>query len=282
MSGIPNANAVERALAILESLDSSRRGLNISELSRKLDIPKSSAHVIILTLERLGYVQKRKDSLNYSLGLRAYGFGLGMMKNLSISEVALPHMRVLVDEIRLPAHLAIPDGDQGVYIQKVDAPGLIKIDTYVGRRMDLHCTGVGKICLPMGRRTCSNELCAKQTYIRHTRNTITSPRQLMREVRRSEIWVMPSTMKKRNSRYDASPCRSPSDRTICRSSLRSGHDGADSAGLVESMAERLKHTAKAISAACPGRGWLLSPSRASVRLSGRRSYAFAFLNCLTI
>ena len=73
-----------------------------------------------------------------------------MMKNLSMAEIAVPHMRVLVDEIRLPAHLAVPDGDQGVYIQKVDAPGLIKIDTYVGRRMDLHCTGVGKVILAYG------------------------------------------------------------------------------------------------------------------------------------
>jgi DNA-binding IclR family transcriptional regulator len=150
MASIPNATAVERALAILECLDSSRRGLNISEISRKLNIPKSSAHVIILTLERLGYVQKKADSLNYGLGLRAYGLGMGMMKNLSISDVAVPHMRVLVDELRLPAHLAVPDGDQGVYIQKVDAPGLIKIDTYVGRRMDLHCTGVGKVILAFG------------------------------------------------------------------------------------------------------------------------------------
>lgn len=184
MSDIPNANAVERALAILEVLDNSRRGLNISELSRKLAIPKSSAHVIILTLERLGYVQKRGDSLNYSLGLRAYGLGLGMMKNLSISEVALPHMRVLVDQLQLPAHLAIPDGDQGVYIQKADAPGLIKIDTYVGRRMDLHCTGVGKILLSFGPPELLERTLAKPAYIRHTRNTITSPRQLMREVAR--------------------------------------------------------------------------------------------------
>ena len=73
MSDIPHATAVERALSILECLDNSRRGLNISEISRKLDIPKSSAHVIMLTLERLGYVQKKPDSLNYSLGLRAYG-----------------------------------------------------------------------------------------------------------------------------------------------------------------------------------------------------------------
>ena len=182
MSGIPNANAVERALAILEALDNSRRGLNISELSRKLAIPKSSTHVIMLTLERLGYVQKRGDSLNYSLGLRAYGLGLGMMKNLSIGEVALPHMRALVDQLRLPAHLAVSDGDQGVYIQKVDAPGLIKIDTYVGRRMDLHCTGVGKILLAYGPPDLLERVLSKQAYIRHTRNTITSPRQLMREV----------------------------------------------------------------------------------------------------
>ena len=75
-----NASSVERALAILECLDSSRRGLNNGELGRKLGIPKSSAHVIMLTLERLGYVRKKDDSLHYSLGLKAYGLGRGLMK----------------------------------------------------------------------------------------------------------------------------------------------------------------------------------------------------------
>lgn len=184
MPGVPNATAVERSLAILECLDGSRRGLNISEISRKLGIPKSSTHVIILTLERLGYVQKRPDTLNYALGLKAYGLGQGMMRNLSIAEVALPHMRVLVDQLRLPAHLAVPDGEQGVYIQKVDAPGLIKIDTYVGRRMDLHCTGVGKILLAFGPPEVQERTLAKQAYIRHTRNTIPSSRLLEREIQK--------------------------------------------------------------------------------------------------
>ena len=52
--------AVERALLILEYLDSSQRGLNISEIGRKLEIPKSSAHVIGVTLERLGYLALRE------------------------------------------------------------------------------------------------------------------------------------------------------------------------------------------------------------------------------
>lgn len=182
MPEVPNAKSVERALAILECLDGSRRGLNISEISRKLNIPKSSTHVVILTLERLGYVYKRPDSLNYSLGLKAYGLGQGMMKNLTLSEAALPHMRVLTDRLRLPSHLAVPDGDQGVYVQKVETPGLLKIDTYVGRRMDLHCTGVGKIILAFGPEEIRERQLNKQAYIRYTHNTITSARALQREI----------------------------------------------------------------------------------------------------
>jgi len=67
MPGIPNSTAVQRALSVLEQLDSSLRGLNISKISRQLEIPKSSAHVIVVTLERLGYVQRKPDSLNYRL-----------------------------------------------------------------------------------------------------------------------------------------------------------------------------------------------------------------------
>ncbi|MEZ5399464.1 MAG: IclR family transcriptional regulator [Bryobacteraceae bacterium] len=182
MPTVPNAASVERAIAILEYLDGSRRGLNISEISRKLGIPKSSAHVIVVTLERLGYVRKREDSLFYMLGLKAYGLGMGMMKSLSLSEAALPHMRALSHQLHLPSHLAVPDGDQGVYVQKVDTPGLIKIDTYVGRRMDLHCTGVGKIILAFGPQELHDRFLAKQVYIRHTRNTITSPRLMQREI----------------------------------------------------------------------------------------------------
>jgi DNA-binding IclR family transcriptional regulator len=177
-------SAVERALLVLEALDCSRRGLNISELSRRLHIPKSSTHVIVLTLESLGYVQKYPDSLHYKLGLRAYALGQSMTKSLSISELALPPMRVLVDQLHLSAHLAVADGDQGVYIQKVEAPGLLKIDTYVGRRMDLHCTAVGKVILAFGPPELLERALARPVYIRHTKNTITTPRLLQREISR--------------------------------------------------------------------------------------------------
>lgn len=247
MSGIPNATAVERALAILDCLDNSKRGLNISELSRRLAIPKSSTHVIILTLERLGYVERKPDSLNYHLGLKAYGLGRGMVKNLSVAEIALPSLRVLVDQIHLPAHLAVPDGEQGVYIQKVDAPSFIKIDTYIGRRMDLHCTGVGKVILAWGPPDVVERTLSKQVYIRHTRNTITSSRALRRELTRIRAagYAVDDEEEELAVRCVAVPVFNPAGRFVAGLSV-TGTTEQIPLDTLEPMALRLKKAANEI------------------------------------
>jgi DNA-binding IclR family transcriptional regulator len=179
---IPHSAAVERTLAILETLDSTRRGLNISEMSRKLGFPKSTVHVLMATLEQLGYIQKDSGTNNYFLGLKAYAFGRGMMNNLSLAEVALPHMRALVNELKLTSHLAVLDKDQGVFIQKVESPSIICFDTYIGRRMDLHCTAVGKVILAYESEDVLKRFFSKKSFIRHTKKTITSPRKLRQEL----------------------------------------------------------------------------------------------------
>ena len=246
-SNSPKATAVERAMAMLEYLDGSRRGLNISEISRKLGIPKSSAHVIVVTLERLGYVQKREDSLHYTLGLKAYGLGQGMLRGLSIAELAMPHMRALADRWRRPVHLAVPDGDQGVYIQKAEAPGLIQFDTYVGRRMDLHCTGVGKVLLAWGPPDILERLVAKPTYIRHTKNTIANSKALAKEVAavRTQGWAIDDEEEELGVRCVAVPVFSAPGRFVAGLSV-TGTTGQIPLDEVEVVAERLRQTAVAM------------------------------------
>ncbi len=177
----PHATMVARAMKIMETLDSSRRGLNISEISRKLGIPKSSTHVIILTLEELDYVHKASTTRRYSLGLRAYGLGQTMMKSLSMAEIARPVMQKLVETTDLTSHLAVLDKDQAVCIQKVEPAGLIQFDTKVGRRMDLHCSGLGKVILAHGGDDLLRHFLSKKAFARHTRKTICSSRALERE-----------------------------------------------------------------------------------------------------
>ncbi len=184
MSTSPHVTSVERALAILEFLDGARRGWNISEISRKLKIPKSSTHVLVLTLERQGYLKREPGSREYTLGLKLYGLGRGLMNNLALPKKALPAMEWLSERTGLTVHLAVLEMDQAIYIQKVEAPGLIRFDTYVGKRTNLHCTAVGKALLAYTTWQRQQRFLSRGSFARHTKNSITTAAALRQELQR--------------------------------------------------------------------------------------------------
>jgi DNA-binding IclR family transcriptional regulator len=177
-----HATSIERAFAILEFLDGSRRGWNISELSRKLRIPKSTTHVIVLALEKLGYLTLDPSTRDYSLGLKVYGLGRGLMKSFSLPERALPPMQWLVGVTRCTSQLAVMADDQAIYIQKVEGPGLIQFDSYVGKRTNLHCTGVGKVLLAYASEPKQQRILTRRSFARYTSKTITSSNLLRKEL----------------------------------------------------------------------------------------------------
>jgi DNA-binding IclR family transcriptional regulator len=175
-----HTTSLERAFAILEYLDGSRRGLNISELSRRLGIPKSTTHVIVVALRRLGYLTLDERKREYSLGLKVHGLGRGLMKSFSLPERALGPMKWLAEVTRCTSQLAILADDQAMYIQKVEGPGLVQFDSYVGKRTNLHCTGVGKVLL--AHSADQEHLLNRKSFARYTKKTITSPAALRREL----------------------------------------------------------------------------------------------------
>lgn len=186
-SETPHVTSIERTFSILEMLDKTQRGWNISEMSRKLNIPKSSAHVIFLTLERLGYVKKEVSSRRYQLGLKVYGLGRSLMKNLALPEIALPHLRWLVEQTKLTSHLGVLEKNRTVFIQKVDGPGMIKFDTYVGKGADVHCTGLGKALLAHASEEVLEEILSVESFTRFTKTTITTPADLKIELSRVRL-----------------------------------------------------------------------------------------------
>lgn len=174
MSGLMTANSVERAFAILEYLNTSQRGGNISEISRKLDLPKSSTHVLMSTLKRLGYIKESPAGRRFHLSSKMYGLGQKALHANPVHELALPHMHWAVRQSGLTAHLGILENRQVIFVQKVDGPGLIKFDTYLGKCSELHCTALGKALLAYRSQDVVNALLERYKFARFTRNTICS------------------------------------------------------------------------------------------------------------
>ncbi len=176
------AIAVERALNILEAAAQRRDGLTNAEISRKLGIPKSSASYILRTLEKRSYLRREAETGRYRLGLKILSLGGDAQANLDIADVALPFMRILGEKIRMTVHLAVLDQGEAVYIEKVEAPGFFKVNTWVGRRMFLHSTSVGKCLLAWLPKHDIENIVKQQGMKKRTPKTITSITRLIAEL----------------------------------------------------------------------------------------------------
>jgi len=176
------AIAVERALNILEAAAQRRDGLTNAEISRKLGIPKSSASYILRTLEKRSYLRREAETGRYRLGLKILSLGGDAQANLDIADVALPFMRILGEKIRMTVHLAVLDQGEAVYIEKVEAPGFFRVNTWVGRRMFLHSTSVGKCLLAWLPRHAIENIVKQQGLKKRTPKTITSMARLIAEL----------------------------------------------------------------------------------------------------
>jgi IclR family transcriptional regulator, KDG regulon repressor len=246
----PSSTAVERAFRILEFLDSTQRAWNISELSRRLELPKSTTHILMRTLARLGYVTHEANSRSFTLALKLSGLGRSVLKNMSLPAIALPFMRSLAQSLRLTVHLAMLEKGQAVYIQKVDGPGLIRFDTYVGKRTNLHCTAVGKLLLAHSADEIKREYLRRATFIRHTQKTIASTSELKTELAciAQRGWAMDDEEEELEVRCLAVPVHDTDDMIVAAIGV-AGTVGQVSDDGISSIISQMKNTAALIQTA---------------------------------
>jgi DNA-binding IclR family transcriptional regulator len=174
--------AVERALAMLEMVAQESGGLSNAEISRKLKIPKSSASYILRTLETRNYLIRDLESGKYKVGLKILSLSRGALSDLDVRGVALPIMRHLSQQTGLTCHLAILDGPDAVYVEKVEPEGFIRMDTWVGRRMRVHPTSVGKALAAHIPQDRLEIILAKAGMEKRTPKTITTLPRLLKEL----------------------------------------------------------------------------------------------------
>src|SRR5579863_1014481 len=179
-----SSTAVERTLLILEAAAQREGGMSNADFSRKLKIPKSSASYILRTLEQHGYLRRDGDGGRYRLGMKVLNLSRAALGGIDVREVALPIMRHLVERIHITTHLAVLDVGEAVYVEKVEAPGFIKMNTWIGRRMEVHSTAVGKALLAYLDEKQRDAILHKRGLKKLTTHTITTLPRLLQELER--------------------------------------------------------------------------------------------------
>lgn len=167
--------AVQRAFAILDSLNQSSFGLTAQEVSRAHELPYSTAFYLLETMLDCGYVSRQEDSKKYSLGYKLFAFrdGGATRHSLNLRAHAFPSLEELTEITRLTGHLAILEKNEAVYIERSEPKSFIRLNTWVGERKLLHCTGVGKALLMYLPPAEIRRIVGHSPLVRRTARTIT-------------------------------------------------------------------------------------------------------------
>lgn len=172
-------NAVERALALLESIDGTVKGSGITELSRRLGLGKSTVHRLCATLEHRGYLVRDPATGRYRLSLRLFQIGSAALDHLDLPARVMPALQALGDAAGETVHLAVLDGQEIVFIGKVESARPLQLHSQVGRRAPAHCTALGKVLLAHADAGLQARVLAGR-LTRYTPGTITNPQSLQR------------------------------------------------------------------------------------------------------
>jgi len=177
----PSLPSVHRALAVLDHIAASYHGLTLGQLTRTLGFPRSTTHCLLLTLERLGYVQRSTPRGPYLCGPKLLELSSKTLAGSSLREAAMPVLSGLMQRTRLVTHMAMLDRSQVRIIAQV-APVEARVMTSLGQRLDLHCTALGKAIVAYLPEERVAEMLGGMTLLPHNENTIVSHRRLWAEL----------------------------------------------------------------------------------------------------
>lgn len=142
----PPAGAIDRALAVLGVLADASQPMGVTEIARRVGLPKSVVHYHVSALVRNRYVEARPDR-RYGLGYAALRLGRGNYSNLELRARALPHMRSLHHDTWETVTLSVLVGRERVYVDQLVSPQEIKLAVELGRPFPLHAGASGRAIL---------------------------------------------------------------------------------------------------------------------------------------
>lgn len=169
---------VKRVLDVLRLFGNSEQGFRVSDISKELDIPLSSAQVLLRELEKYDFLRVG-DGKRYITGPALLSLSVRVSSNVGLTQVARPHMRQLADLHGEDVYLALPQHDSIMYVDCVAATGIrYRLDIPLGLPRPLHASAAGQLYLASQSPEHYEELVEGQGLPRLTARTTTDRMEL--------------------------------------------------------------------------------------------------------
>lgn len=178
-------SSVRNAVRVLKAFSSRQREYGVSELARALDLSTSSVHRLLRTLQSEHLVEQDRETGRYRLGLAVFDLVAATSMGYDLSEAVLPPMTVLRNRTGETTQLAVLDGREVVYVERLQSLHSLRMFLDVGRRNSAHSTSTGKVLLAHLEPAILAQTLQGWELPALTPHTVTDPQLLRKEL--SEI-----------------------------------------------------------------------------------------------
>lgn len=175
--------SVIKAVEIINYIAESDQEMGATEISEGLGYGVSATYHLLNTLKESNFITQNERSKKYQLSLKLWQLGMKAFSQNNLGTALRQFLTKLKKETGETSNLTVLDRKSIVYIAQEESDKLIKMFTKTGATAPLHCTASGKIFLAYMDDVKREEILKDYIMTRFTKNTITTKKQLLLELK---------------------------------------------------------------------------------------------------
>ncbi|KXF55922.1 hypothetical protein AXA44_35750 [Rhodococcus sp. SC4] len=182
-TGPAGTQTLIRGLRVVEAVAAQGQPIGVGDLSRQLDLPKSTVQRLLRTLQQEGWAETSDEPITrWQLSPRLLALARRNAPAQSLRDVALPYLTELGERTGETIHFSLPDGDsQLVLIERVDSIHPVRTFNQIGAGVAFHTSASGKAWLAMLPDDELEAMLARP-LAKPTANSIVDPKQLLHQI----------------------------------------------------------------------------------------------------
>lgn len=173
--------SLDRAIFILEIV-SSADGVILSEIARRAELPNSTVHRLLATLQKRGLVDHDPASGLWTVGVGLFRIGAAYLRIRKLPDIGRPVIRELLGEVGETVNLSMLDGVELVCVAQAESHAPVRAFFRLGRRLPIHASAAGKAILAASEANARRERINALDLERFTPNTLVTQKALLADL----------------------------------------------------------------------------------------------------
>ncbi|MCW9716205.1 DNA-binding transcriptional regulator KdgR [Avibacterium sp. 21-594] len=174
-------SSVLKVFGIVDAL-SEQKEIGVTDLAQRLMMSKSTIYRFLQTMKGLGIVSQEGETDKYRLTLKLFELSARALEYVDLIDLANKEMEVISKQTGETLHLGALDGNEIVYLHKIDSTYNLRMYSRVGRRNPSYSTAIGKVLLSALPETEVETLLKNVEFVPHTTHTLKNIDELKQEL----------------------------------------------------------------------------------------------------